>query len=67
MPASGSLVFDETDWDQPHSVTITGVQDEGDPDGNRSYIIKFGPSMSDDAAYDGKTPDEIMFTNLDDD
>jgi hypothetical protein len=66
-PASGSLVFDDTDWDQPHLVTITGVQDDGTVDGNRSYVIQFGPSVSADAAYNGKTPDEIMFTNLDDD
>ncbi|HEX2877140.1 MAG TPA: hypothetical protein VHP33_38075, partial [Polyangiaceae bacterium] len=67
VPASGALVFDETDWDQEHLVTITGVQDAGAADGDRSYIIQFGPSVSDDSAYDAKTPDEIMFTNLDDD
>jgi hypothetical protein len=48
-------------------VTIVGVQDEGEVDGDRSYAIQFGPSVSDDSAYDGKTPDEIMFTNQDDD
>ena len=67
VPASGSLVFDASDWDQEHLVTITGVQDEGAVDGNRSYLIQFGPSVSDDSDYNAKTPDEIMFTNTDDD
>jgi hypothetical protein len=48
-------------------VTIVGVQDDGTVDGDAPYAIQMGPSVSNDAGYDNKTPNDIMLTNVDDD
>jgi hypothetical protein len=66
VPANGKLVFDSSNWDEPQSVTIVGVDDEDD-DGDSTYAINLGPSVSNDGGYDDKTPTAIMLTNVDDD
>ncbi|HSZ84222.1 MAG TPA: hypothetical protein VLA14_18180 [Polyangia bacterium] len=61
-----SLVFDATNWDQPQSVTVTGVEDDVG-DGAQTYTIVTAPAVSADPAYAGLDADDLPLTNLDDD
>ncbi len=61
-----TMVFGEQNWFTPQIVTVTGQQD-AISDGTVSYTIILGPAMSADMAYDGKDPDDVTITNLDDD
>ena len=61
-----SLVFDATDWDQPQSVMVTGVEDDVG-DGAQTYTIVTAPAVSADPAYAGLDADDLTLTNLDDD
>ncbi|HEX4406725.1 MAG TPA: hypothetical protein VH560_17925, partial [Polyangia bacterium] len=61
-----SLAFDATDWDQPQTVTITGVEDEVG-DGAQPYTIVTAPAVSVDPSYAGLDADDLPLTNLDDD
>jgi hypothetical protein len=61
-----SLVFDATDWDQPQTVTITGVEDDVG-DGTQTYTIVTAPAVSADPSYAGLDADDLPLTNLDDD
>ena len=58
--------FSPTDFDQPQTVTITGV-DDSDADGDQAFTIILGETESADPAFDGADPDDIQVTNLDDD
>jgi len=60
------LVFTGIDWDQPHTVTVTGVDDKK-ADGDVGYQIVFSPAVSDDTGYSGKFPPAVALTNVDDD
>lgn len=64
--APTSLTFDESNWDQPQTVTVTGQDDDID-DGDMLYTIVLQPAVSGDIAYDGLDPDDVTLTNLDDD
>jgi hypothetical protein len=67
-PASAELVFDDSNWNQPQTVTVQGVQDEGDPDGNAMYTIELGMVESGDGNYNGQDPDDVGgLLNIDDD
>jgi len=57
-----TLVFSAADWDQPHTVTVTGVDDKK-VDGPVSYQITFTP----DASYSATVPAAVSLTNVDDD
>ena len=47
-----SLVFDDTNWNVPQTVTVTG-QDDTDGDGNVAYSIITAAAVSADPAYAG--------------
>jgi hypothetical protein len=64
--APASLQFDQTNWDVPQEVTITGVDDQA-ADGARRYTIVTSAAMSTDARYDGLEVDDFEVTNQDDD
>ena len=59
------LVFTPDDWDAPHPVTITGVDDALD-DGDQSYTIVLAAAVSTDATYAGLNPDDVAVVNVDD-
>jgi hypothetical protein len=61
-----SLNFTAADWNKPHLVTITGVDDKVD-DGDIIYSIVTAPAVSKDALYNGYDAANAPVTNLDDD
>jgi CSLREA domain-containing protein len=60
-----TLDFDDTNWDIPQVVTLTG-QDETTPDGDISYTLTLSASSPGDSSYEGQTG-SVEVTNLDDD
>ncbi len=66
-PASGELVFDDTNWDQEQTVVVQG-QDDLSVDGDAMYAIEIGPAVSADSNYDGFDPNDVTgLLNIDDD
>lgn len=70
-PAEGtadtaSVVFNNTNWDTPQTVTVTGVDDDID-DGDITYNIVLNPAVSADMAFSGINPDDVEVSNTDDD
>lgn len=63
-----SLVFNDTDWNIPQTVTVTAVNDAID-DGNQTFNISFGViSSALDPQYDDVAPEDLVaVTTLDDD
>jgi len=62
-----SLQFTGSNWNQPHTVTVTGVDDQI-ADGDVSYQIAFGAPSSADAAYANLSPPAaVTLTNVNDD
>ena len=69
-PTEGSvskpaLIFTAGDWNQPQTVTITGVDDDVQ-DGNIGYAVT-SLASSGDPNYQGRTGDAVAVTNEDDD
>jgi hypothetical protein len=60
------LVFTATDWNQPKTVTVTGV-DDAVTDGPQVYSIAIGPLTSADPVYAGLDPPDVVVHNRDDD
>ena len=52
-----SLTFTSSNWNEPQTVTVTGVND-GQP-GSASYNILFAPAISSDPNYNGLTPSAL--------
>jgi len=59
-------VFTAADWNQAHTVTVTGV-DDGALDGDVPFTVVLDPAFSTDPAYLLLDPDDVDGTNLDDD
>eukprot|EP00727_Mastigamoeba_balamuthi_P005371 m51a1_g14832 hypothetical protein (4244) ;mRNA; f:692485-711070 len=59
-----SLQFSYANWNVPQTVTITG-QADGVVDGNVTYTVQVGPSVSSDALYSGLVPRTFTFVNVD--
>jgi len=67
--APGTLTFGVGNWNEPQTVTITGVDDDFD-DGDVAYTIVTGDPTSNDAAYNAlgaDDVDDVSATNTDDD
>ena len=60
------LTFTPKDWNIPKVVMVTG-EDDSFVDGPQEYEIITSPAVSDDLIFDGKDPEDISITNLDDD
>ena len=60
-----SVEFTPDSWDQPQTVTITGVDDHM-RDGQVAYTILTGLTVSDDPIFNGLDPDDVQVTNVDD-
>lgn len=61
-----SLTLTPENWDQPQTVTVTGVAD-GIVDGDQPYTIVLAPATSTDAGYDDADADDVSVTSLDSD
>lgn len=61
-----SLVFTPEDYDTPHVVTVTGV-DDAVADGDQTAHVVIGAAVSVDVAYGGYDAADITATNADDD
>ncbi len=66
VASPASLVFTPANWDQPRTVTITGVDDPV-ADGNQVFAIAVGAAVSADPTYSGINPPNPSVTNFDDD
>lgn len=58
------LIFTPDKWDEPQTVTVTGV-DDNLLDGNVDYQIITAAAQSADSNYDGIDPDDVQVTNVD--
>ena len=65
VPDVASVSFDSTNWMNPQTVTITGVNDDI-VDGDITYHAVLGPA-SGGADYNGLDPDDLPISNLDND
>jgi len=63
--STNGVTFTAGNWNQPQTVTITGVDDHV-ADGNQPYTIITGAAVSADPAYSGLNPPDVSVTNLDD-
>ncbi len=59
---SGTLTFTPSDWDEPQTVTITGVDDLM-AEGNVPYTIVMTPAVSSDPSYSGFQPGNVSVVN----
>jgi hypothetical protein len=66
IASPSTLTFTPANWNQPQTVTVTGVND-GVIDGNVGYALILGPASSSDPQYDGLTAPPVAVTNLDND
>lgn len=64
--APASLVFTSANWNAAQTVTVTGVNDSLD-DGDIAYKIVLSPGLSSDLSFNGLDPNDLSFTNTDDD
>jgi hypothetical protein len=65
-PAPASLVFTPLNWNAPHDVIVTGVNDDI-ADGNQVYKILTMPAMSANGNYNGLDGPDVTLTNIDND
>ena len=61
-----SVTFTSVTWQNPQTVTVTGVGDDVD-DGDVVYAIVTGEAVSGDGQYSGLNPENVSVTNDDDD
>lgn len=60
-----TIVFTQTNWKSPQTITVTG-QDDYLIDGDTPYTILLAPAISLDGAYNNKNPDDVELINRDD-
>lgn len=60
------LTFTSENWQTPQPVVITG-QDDAVIDGDQSYRVQLGATVSEDSAYNGIQLGELPVENLDND
>ncbi len=63
-PASITITPDN--WNTPHQVTVTGV-DDPDIDGLQTYTVMTAPAVSTDPKYNQRNPADVTITNSDND
>ncbi len=61
-----ALTFTPLNWNQVQTVTVLG-QDDAVADGNQPYAIVFTATTSSDASYAGRIPNNVNYTNTDND
>lgn len=60
------LNFTTGDWNAPHTVTVTGV-DDALLDGNQPFTVLLAAAASADSTYAGINPADVMIQNFDND
>ena len=65
--APGSLVFQPSAWDEPRTVTVTGVDDSADNPGDKRDVVVAHAVSSPDAAYQATPAAPVSVTVVDDD
>lgn len=58
------IAFSTTNWNAPHTVTVTGV-DDADTDGDQMFTAVTAPAVSSDARFNGLNADDVSVTNVD--
>lgn len=66
-PDTQALEFTPANWTVAQTVTVTGVNDDGEEDGPRRYVILLERAESRDRFYDGFNPEDVLVTNRDND
>lgn len=61
-----SMTLTEADWDQPHQVILTGVNDDID-DGDQLWKVIIAPVVSSDPHFAGFDPQDVAVVNVDND
>jgi len=61
-----SLLFNNSDWNVPRTITVTGQHDFVD-DGDIAYSVITGTTISGDPNFDDINPANVSLTNIDDD
>ena len=56
------LVFDSNNWNKPHLITVTGV-DDGVDDGDSEFVIMTSATVSDDPVFSGLDVEDIAGVN----
>lgn len=64
--SAAQLVFTPANWNQPQTVTVSGVDDVVD-DGDQVFSVTIGAAASGDPLYAGIDPDDLDGVNTDDD
>ena len=62
--SSNSLTFTPANWNQPQTVTVTGV-DDSVADGSKTYNIVTAAAVSTDSNYNNFNPDDVSASNSD--
>ncbi|MEG3987652.1 FG-GAP-like repeat-containing protein, partial [Microcoleus sp. S28C3] len=62
--SSNSLSFTPANWNQPQTVTVTGVDDSA-ADGSKTYNIVTAATVSTDTNYSNLNPDDVSASNSD--
>jgi hypothetical protein len=66
VPASGDLTFTSANWSTSQTVTVMGL-DDSIVDGNQLFTVVIDPATSGDPHYNGINPQDVTFTNADND
>lgn len=66
VPDQNELVFTPQNFDQPQTVTVTGVNDD-ESDGDQAYEVTLTTTDQSDSAYRNLPVTTVMLTNRDDD
>ena len=61
------LEFTPGNWTTTQTVTVTGVNDDGEEDGSKRYVILLDRAQSRDRFYDGFNPADVLVMNQDND
>ena len=62
-----ALEFTPGSWTTAQTVTVTGVNDDGEEDGSKRYVILLERAESRDRFYNGFNPADVLVTNRDND
>ncbi|MFC4821004.1 choice-of-anchor Q domain-containing protein [Dokdonella ginsengisoli] len=62
LVAPAGLTFTQADWNQPRTVTVSGL-DDGVVDGDQAYTVVIAPASSADPAYAGIDPPDVAVVN----
>ena len=62
-----ALEFTPGNWATAQTVTVTGVNDDGEEDGPKLYSIRLERAQSRDRFYNGFKPADVLVTNRDND